>query len=101
MDSEPIRKASFLGFAILVGLAWTVTSSTVSWADGHGHRGHGHGQSNAGEFIWHILKAKDALGLSEDQDKRLRSLGTNFKESGPSTVLSQRSRGTGWVAARR
>jgi Spy/CpxP family protein refolding chaperone len=80
MTSETLRKVSFLGLAVLLSAAWTLASSTLSWADGHGHKGYGHGRPNAGEFIWHVLKAKEALGLSDEQEAKLRTIGLSFKK---------------------
>ncbi|HKN87434.1 MAG TPA: Spy/CpxP family protein refolding chaperone [Nitrospiraceae bacterium] len=85
MKGETIRKAFFVSVVVVLGIAWTAASSTMSWADGpghkgHGHKGHGHGRPDAAEFIWHILKAKEALGLSDDQNTKLRSIGLNFKK---------------------
>jgi len=80
-----MRKAFFLSVVVVLGIAWTGAFSTISWADdyghkGHGHKGHGHGRPNVAEFIWHILKAKEVLGLSEDQGTKLQSIGLNFKK---------------------
>lgn len=80
MRGETMRKAFFLSVVVVLGIAWTAAFSTISWADGHGHKGHGHGRPNAAEFIWHILKAKEVLGLSEDQGTKLQSIGLNFKK---------------------
>lgn len=65
---------------MVLGAVWTLTFSAMSWADGHGHGGHRHGRPNAGEFIWHALKDKDALGLSGEQETRLRAIGVTFKK---------------------
>jgi Spy/CpxP family protein refolding chaperone len=86
MKGETMRKkAFFLSIVVVLAITWMAASSTMSWADGHGyrgqgHKGHGHGRPDAAEFIWHILKAKEALGLSEDQATKLRSMGLNFKK---------------------
>jgi Spy/CpxP family protein refolding chaperone len=80
MNSEAVRKASLLGLAIVLGAMWTMASSTLSWADGRDHGGHGHERPNAGKFIWHVLKAKEVLGLSDEQEAKLRTIGTNVKK---------------------
>jgi Spy/CpxP family protein refolding chaperone len=66
--------------AVLLATAWTLATDTMSWADGHGHGGHRHGRPNAGDFIWHVIKAKEAVGLSEEQETRLRTIGVAFKK---------------------
>jgi Spy/CpxP family protein refolding chaperone len=78
MKGDNLRKSSLLFLAILLASAWTLTSSTMGWADG---RGDGHGKRpDAAYFIWHVLKAKEALGLSDEQETRLRTIATNFKK---------------------
>jgi Spy/CpxP family protein refolding chaperone len=78
MKSDNLRKSSLLFLAILLATAWTLASSTMSWADG---RGYGHGKRpDAASFIWHVLQAKEALGLSDEQETRLRTIAINFKK---------------------
>ncbi|MGH7231542.1 MAG: Spy/CpxP family protein refolding chaperone [Nitrospiraceae bacterium] len=73
-----LRGGSLLFLAILMATAWTLVFSTTSWADG---RGHGHGKrSDAASFIWHVLKAKDAVGLTDEQETRLRTIAIAFKK---------------------
>lgn len=78
MKSAGIRKASIFAMAILLGLTWTVVTSAPSWADERGHGGHG--RPDAGNFIWHVLKSKEALSLSDEQETKLRAIGVNFKK---------------------
>src|SRR5690242_19338637 len=78
MRSARIRNASTFAMACLLGLAWTLVMSAPSWADGRGHGGHG--RPDAGDFIWHVLKSKEALNLSDEQETRLRTIGVNFKK---------------------
>ena len=51
-----------------------------------GHGGHGHGSThpgkhqNAAEFIGHILKFKDGMSLTAEQEQKLRTLKTTYKK---------------------
>ena len=51
-----------------------------------GHSGHGHGAThpgkhqNAAEFIGHILKFKDGMSLTADQEQKLHALKTTYKK---------------------
>ncbi len=51
-----------------------------------GHGGHGHGASHggqhqdAGKFIKHILKFKEGMSLTAEQEQKLRSLKTTYKK---------------------
>lgn len=78
MQTHTIRRAGFCGLAILVGIAWTISSVMVSWAD-TGRHGH-YKRPDAASFIWHLLKAKDTLNLSEEQQARLQSIALSFKK---------------------
>lgn len=75
MNSETARTVSFLSMAFVLGVTWTLASTTIGWADGPRH-----GHPNAGDFIWHVLKVKDAVGLSEEQETQLRTIGVTFKK---------------------
>ena len=78
MEIYNMRKSSFLFLAIVMAIAWTLLFGTASWADG---RGHGHGERHdAASFIWHVLKAKDAVGLTDEQETRLRTIAIAFKK---------------------
>lgn len=70
-------RISFWTWAILIGGAFALLASP-SWADS---RGHGHGKRpDAAHFIKHVLKAGDELGLTEDQETRLRAIKTAYKK---------------------
>jgi Spy/CpxP family protein refolding chaperone len=66
-----------LGLAIMTGIILTIASATMSWANvsGHSHLK----RPDASRFIWHVLKSKDTLNLSEDQQARLQSIALNFR----------------------
>ena len=59
-------------------------------SSGHGkhpqHGGHGHGSGrhgkhqNAAEFIGHILKFKEGMSLTAEQEQKLRTLKTTYKK---------------------
>ncbi|MBS0155571.1 MAG: Spy/CpxP family protein refolding chaperone [Nitrospira sp.] len=72
------RKRSLLLLAILSSVAVTFAVTTMSWAD-MPHFGHDK-RPNAADFIWHVLKAKERLGLSEEQETRLRATVVTFKK---------------------
>jgi Spy/CpxP family protein refolding chaperone len=78
MQTNTRRRASLWGLAILMGVALTMSSTTRTWADtgGHGH----HKRPDASRFIWHVLKAKDVLNLSDEQQARLQTLAVSFKK---------------------
>jgi Spy/CpxP family protein refolding chaperone len=67
-------------WAIAIALAtlWGAGWATVSWADrgGYGH----HKRPDAASFVWHMLRATDQLGLSDEQQAQLRSIAFNFKK---------------------
>lgn len=52
----------------------------------HQHGGHGHGASHgshhqdAGKFIKHILKFKEGMSLTAEQEQKLRTLKTTYKK---------------------
>jgi len=78
MKSIDMRNASLWFLVIVLSAAWSLVLTPMSWAD---TRGHGHGKHpNAADFIWHVLKAKETLGLSDEQDARLRTIATTFKK---------------------
>jgi Spy/CpxP family protein refolding chaperone len=66
-----------LSLTIVGGLATILLFAPPSWADTrHGHDRH----PGADRFVWHVLKAKEALGLSDEQEARLRNIGVSFKK---------------------
>lgn len=70
-------RISLWTWAVLIGGALAVLASP-SWADS---RGHGHGKRHdAAHFIKHVLTAGDELGLTEEQETRLRAVKTAFKK---------------------
>ena len=78
MKFSSVRKSSLLFLAVLLGVVWTFASTTLSWADASGY---GHGKRpDAASFIWHVLKAKEAVALTDDQEARLRTIATTFKK---------------------
>lgn len=52
----------------------------------HGHGGHGHGSTHPGhhqdaiQFIKHILKFKDGMSLTAEQEQKLQDLKVNYKK---------------------
>ena len=65
MKFSSVRKSSLLFLAVLLGTAWTFASPTLSWANAAAY---GHGKRpDAASFMWHILKAKEGVGLTDDQ----------------------------------
>lgn len=77
MKSGALRTTCVWSIALCVGVVSTLAWSGLGRADSHGHGGHGHGHSHAGGFVWHVLKAKEALGLSDEQETKLRAIGVN------------------------
>src|SRR5919205_1195491 len=81
------RKSSFV-LAVVLAAMWILSISAVSWANGpegyghhrrHGYGGHsGHG--NPLHFIGHVLGMKDRLGLTDDQEARLRTIAVGYKK---------------------
>ncbi len=71
------RKSSLWLFAIVIGLAVMVYSTPPSWACGH-HKQRQH--PDAADYIRHLLMAKDALGLTEEQAMRLHTMKIEFKK---------------------
>ena len=48
---------------------------------GHGHRSmHGGHHQNTAQFISHILKFKEGMSLTAEQEQKLRTLKTNYKK---------------------
>jgi Spy/CpxP family protein refolding chaperone len=80
MKSKTARAAAFFTLALALAVTGNLLSDAKSWADGHDQEGHGHGRRDPGKFIWHVLKAKEALDLSEEQATKLRTLGVTFKK---------------------
>ncbi|MGH7256395.1 MAG: hypothetical protein ACREI3_11520, partial [Nitrospirales bacterium] len=79
MKRHAIRTAPFAFLALVVGTVVTLTWSTPGWADS---RGHGHGKRpDATHFMRHVLKAKEALGLSDEQNTRLRTITVAFMKA--------------------
>jgi Spy/CpxP family protein refolding chaperone len=64
--------------AAFLGMAWFAVSGTASWADSGGHGRASH--PDPARFVWHLLKAKDALGLTDEQTARLQTIGTASKK---------------------
>lgn len=81
MTRSMLTKGSALVFALFMVTAGSLIPR-ASWADGgHGHR-HGHGsRHDAGSFIWHVLQAKEALALTDDQEMKLRTIGITYKKA--------------------
>lgn len=78
MKSDKMRKGSFWFLAIILAAAWPVASNSTSWAD---TQSHGHDKRpDAVRFIWHLLNAKETLGLSDEQEARLRTIAIGFKK---------------------
>jgi Spy/CpxP family protein refolding chaperone len=77
MTGNNVRKTASWLLAIILGMAWSAVPST-SWADsgGHGHSKH----PDPVRFAWHLLKAKDSLSLTDEQEARLRSIATTSKK---------------------
>lgn len=72
------RQPSSLFLAILVTALVALVSAPMSWAD---MSRHSHDRRpNAADFIWHVLKAKETLGLTDEQETRLRTIAVNFKK---------------------
>lgn len=70
-------RMSLWAAAMLFGGALALLASP-SWADS---RGHGHGKRpDAARFIKHVLMAGDELGLTDEQETRLRAIKTAFKK---------------------
>ena len=64
--------------ALFIGSAVTVLFSSPVWADS---REHGHGKRHdASTFIRHALMAKEELGISDQQETRLRAIKIAFKK---------------------
>ena len=78
MKMKNVRTAVWYSMAILMGLTWVIASATMSWAYSgkHGH----HSRPDAASFIWHVLKNKEALNLTDDQQAKLRTIGVNFQK---------------------
>lgn len=72
------HKRSLLFLATLIGVTWTFVATPMSWADmpRHSHDG----RPNAADFIWHVLMAKETLGLGDEQETRLMAIAVAFKK---------------------
>ena len=74
MKSKTARAAAFFTLALALAVTGNLLSDAKSWADGHDPEGHGHRRRDPGKFIWHVLKAKEAFDLSEEQATKLRTI---------------------------
>ena len=73
-----IPKVSSWFLALFIGSVLTVLFSTPGWADS---REHGHGKRHdAADFIRHALMAKEDLGITDQQETRLRAIKIAFKK---------------------
>ncbi len=78
MKFNNIHKPSFWLLVLFIGSALTFLSSMPSWADS---RGHGHAKRpDAADFIRHALMAKDDIGITDEQETRLRAIKIAFKK---------------------
>ena len=78
MRFDNLHKASFWFLALFLGSALTFVTSMPAWADS---RGHGHGKRHdAANFIRHALMAKEDLGITDQQETRLRAIKIAFKK---------------------
>jgi Spy/CpxP family protein refolding chaperone len=79
MAGNNVSKTAWWFLAVFLGMAWTGVSATLSWADsgGHGHSTH----PDPARFVWHLLKAKDSLSLTDEQEARLQSIATTSKKN--------------------
>jgi Spy/CpxP family protein refolding chaperone len=78
MKTKTVRMSFVLLAALLLAAGWTLVSSSMSWADG---RGYGHARHpDAASFIWHILHAKETLGLTDEQVTHLQTIKTTYKK---------------------
>jgi Spy/CpxP family protein refolding chaperone len=64
--------------AAFLGVVWAAVSGTASWADSGGHGRSTH--PDPSRFVWHLLKAKESLGLTDEQTARLQTLGIASKK---------------------
>ena len=77
MTGKNSSKTAMWLLAALLGMAWTAFSMTASWADSGGHGRSGH--PDPARFVWHVLKSKETLGLTDEQATRLRTIGVTSK----------------------
>jgi Spy/CpxP family protein refolding chaperone len=78
MPGNNVNKTAAWVLAVILGMAWTAVSAVPSWADSSGGGRSKH--PDPARFVWHLLKAKDSLGLTDEQEARLKTIAVASKK---------------------
>ena len=78
MKSNMANRA-LIAVAMGVAIIWTLVPTPVTWAEMPGY-----GQDmgpNVADIIWHLLRTKETLGLTDEQQTRLLTVAVSFKKA--------------------